>query len=700
MKQLAIIILLFCSIHTYGQSKTSWLKEADKYYNSADFFSALKYYKKILNDSVILSAQVLPYETVVSTQKLNKKNVKIDSNTTISINEYIHHQIGMCYHFTYDYSHAEPHLKTAVDSGSIESDKYYYGVSLMKNSKHDEAIKIFESFIKSNKGSAQLLKMAKSDLTGAYYKAYSKLKTEITVSLADTNVFNKGTSSFGTMWWGSEKKMIFSSARKGGVIIDPLEQNSEFLLDLYWTEIIDSSEWGLPHNFGRPLNSAKHDASGSFNKNNVIFYTRWSDEGKNEKNIYLARGIDLKFFESYKLDSIVNVPGYKSINPHVSMDGTTLFFSSNRPGGEGGMDIWKVRIDKFGNPLNKARNLGPMVNSKFDEVTPFFHETTSTLFFSSNGHKSIGGLDIFKCSYDRDTKSYSGPINLGEPINSPRDDSYMIWDNYLKKGFFSSDRAKCANGHCFDIYEVKNEPIRIMIEGLSFDAVSNDVLSNVKITFKDVEFNFEPFSIYTDESGFYELELSQDVEIFMKGTKLGYFADAASISTKGVTETTTFTQDFFLRNIGGDEIEIKGIEYDYDSHKLRKSSLVELDLLIDFLELNDNLIVQINSHTDYRGNDDYNMDLSNRRAKSCVDYLVNKGIPKERLQAKGFGESTPTHLRDSKEYPILDSKGNRIILAPEYIDNTDDNSKKEEYHQRNRRTAFKVIGEGFNIESK
>ena len=148
MKQLTIIILLFCSIHTYGQSKTSWLKEADKYYNSEDFFSALKYYKKILKDSVILSTQVLPYETTVSTQKLNKKNVKLDSNTAISMNEYIHHQIGMCYHFTYDYSHAEPHFKTAVDSGSIVSDKYYYGVSLMKNNKHDEAIKVFEDYIK------------------------------------------------------------------------------------------------------------------------------------------------------------------------------------------------------------------------------------------------------------------------------------------------------------------------------------------------------------------------------------------------------------------------------------------------------------------------------------------------------------------------------------------------------------------------
>jgi len=700
MKLLSVIFLLFSTIHFHGQSKTSWLKEADNYYNQEDYFSALKYYQKILNDSVILSTQILPYEAVVSTQKLNKKQVKIDSTTTISMNEYIHHQIGMCYHYTYDYSHAEPHLKTAIDSGSIDSDKYYYGVALMRNNKHPEAIKVFEDFIKSASVSEELLKMAKSDLTGAYYKAYSKLKTEIIVSLADTNVFNKGTSSFGTMWWGSEEKMVFASARKGGVIIDPIEQNSEYLLDLYWTERIDSTQWGLPHNFGRPLNSAKHDASGSFNNNNVIFYTRWSDDNRKEKNIYLARGVEMKFFESFKLDSAVNLPGYKSINPQVSMDGNILFFSSNRPGGQGGMDIWSIAIDHFGNTIGEAENLGKKVNSEFDEVTPFFHETTSTLFYSSNGHKSIGGLDIFKSSFDRDTESYSSPVNLGEPINSARDDAYLIWDTFLKKGYFSSDRAECESGHCYDIYEVQNEPIKIILEGLSFDAVTDEILPHTKITFKDVDFIFEPFEIVTDADGFYEKEISQDVEIFLKATKLGYFADAASVNTKGITESTVITQDFFLRNIGGDEIEIKGIEYDYDSHNLRDISMVNLDILLEFLELNDNLVVQINSHTDERGALNYNQKLSERRAQSCVDYLISKGIPEERLIAKGFGESTPTYLKDEAGNPILDAQSNRIILTPAYIYNMPDKKTQEEYHQRNRRTAFKVVGEGFNLESK
>ena len=699
MKRFVQIVLLLVAFNSFGQSKTAWLYNADKYYKAEDYASALKYYKKILNDSVIMATQVQPYETVVTTQKLNKKEVQLDSNTTISMAEYIHHQIGMCYHYTADYNHAEPHFKAAVDSGSISSDTYYYAVSLMKNNKHEEAIKVFEAFIKSPDISPELLKKSKSDLTGAYYKTYQKLKTKVIVNLADTNVFNKGTSSFGTMWWGSEEKLVFSSARKGGVIIDPIEQNSEYLLDLYWTERIDSTEWGLPHNFGRPLNSARHDASGSFNNNNVIFYTRWSDDNRKEKNIYLARGVGLKFFESYKLDSSVNMPGYKSINPNVSMDGKLLFFSSDRPGGEGGMDIWAIGIDPMGKTIGEPYNLGKMVNSEFDEVTPFFHETSSTLFFSSNGHKSIGGLDIFKCSYDRDTKSYTGAVNLGEPINSARDDSYMIWDAFLKKGFFSSDRAECENGHCFDIYEVQNEPIKIMIEGLSLDAVTDEILPNTKITFKDVRFNFEPFEVITDDDGFYELELKQDMEIFMKGTKKGYFADAANVDTRGITETTVITQDFFLRGIPTGEIEIKGIEYDFDSDKLRDNSLVILDELYDFLQLNSNLVVQLNSHTDARGNDAYNLNLSERRAKSCVDYLIGKGLAKERLIAKGYGETQPAFLTDEKGAPVYGESGAKIVLNEAYINSLPSKAKKNEMHQRNRRTAFKVVGEGFELES-
>ncbi|CAG5086082.1 OmpA family protein [Parvicella tangerina] len=698
-KWVLIILTLICSGHIFGQSKSEWLYNADKYYLSEDYASALKYYSKILNDSVIMSLPVLPYESQVTSQKLKNKKIQIDSTKSVSVFEWVHHQIGMCYYYTRDYSHAEAHFVETADSSAFLSDRYYYAVALMNNDKHELALPIFESIAKSKDYNLALRYRCKSHIKGCYYKINDKFETKAIVELADTSVFNKGSASFAPMWWGSEEKIIFTSAREGGVILDPLKQNSEFLCDLYWSERIDSTTWGVAHNFGRPLNSARHDASGSSNGNNIIFYTRWSDEDNRNKQIHLARGIGLKFFESYKLDSAVNLPGYKSINPHVSSDGKTLFYSSDRPGGLGGMDIWMVRIDESGNPTSRPKNLGAPINSKNDEVTPFFHEPSSTLFFASDGHESIGGLDIFKSHYDRAIDYYAEPQNLGEPINSSQDDAYLIFDALLKKGFFASDREPCENGHCYNIYEITNEPIKIMIEGIVFDAMTDDVIPNTTITFKDVRYSKEPFEVMTDEEGYYSTELQQNDEWFMKATKPSYFADASNVDTRKITETTWLMQDFYLTNIPTGEIEIPGIEYDFDSDKLRDTSMAILDELVEFLELNDNLVVELNSHTDARGNDKYNLDLSDRRAKSCVDYLISKGISKSRLIPKGYGESQPAYLKDENGDPVIGADGKKIFLTEEYINSINGNNKQNSLHQKNRRTTFKVVGEDFKLES-
>jgi outer membrane protein OmpA-like peptidoglycan-associated protein len=339
------------------------------------------------------------------------------------------------------------------------------------------------------------------------------------------------------------------------------------------------------------------------------------------------------------------------------------------------------------------------VNSDLDEVTPFFHEASSTLFFSSNGHNSIGGLDVYKSYYDKDGETFNTPANLGLPINSSKDDAYLIWDTKLMKGFLSSDREPCENGHCFDIYEVTNEPIRIVLSGYSYDAATNDILPNTSLTFKDVDGEFAPFVIQTDSSGFYEKELTQGWELFIKAQKEKYFADAANINTKTITETTALTQDFYLNPIPQEEIEIEGIEYDFDSDKLRPISMQRLDKIYEFLVLNNNLVVEINSHTDCRGVDIYNLDLSQRRAKSCVDYLVSKGIARERLIPKGYGETQPNFMAGVDKKPVLNEKGDRILLTEDYINKQKSKERKEELHQRNRRTSFKVVGEKYEVIS-
>jgi OOP family OmpA-OmpF porin len=469
----------------------------------------------------------------------------------------------------------------------------------------------------------------------------------------------------------------------------------EYLLDLYYTQRDDAeSKWEPARNFGRPLNSARHEASGWFNNGNAIFFTRWSDEDKRVKQIYVARQINMRFFESQKLDSMVNTDSTIAINPFVTKDGKWLYFSSDMPGGIGGLDIWRVKLDENGNAKGRAINLGKPVNSDLDEKTPFFHEKSNTLFFSSNGHKTTGGFDIFKADYDEDARNFVIPRNMGVPVNSRFDDSYFIIDENLRFGYVSSNRSDCVqcdstfNGlcsRCFKIFDVTLPELEFKIKGYVFDMASGEAIPNSTIEFKDISYKWEHFEIETDEKGYYEHDLVPNLELFLRASHKGYFADQAVVFTQGSTESKVYTQDFYLEKIPEGEITIEGIEYDYDKATLRPKSKEILDKLIEFLELNNNLKIEIRSHTDERGSDSYNEDLSQRRAQSVVDYLIEHGIPMSRLVPKGYGESMPAE--------VPDLNGNPVILTPEYIYSLTDENLQEEYHQRNRRTAFFVLEE-------
>ncbi len=678
MRRVFLLVLILLPAFFFAQSKQVWLYEADNYYAKSDYASALEYYKKAQDDSLGLAMSIVPYEVVNTNQKLKEsQKTQIDSSTKVSVKDYINHQIAMCYFKIYDYNNSSTHFEKTITVKEYPDDVFYYALSLMNVEKYDSAMTNYEKYIQSEAKNDSLTKLAKKHIQGCYFAlSDNSVKKEVIVTMADTTVFNVGTSAFATMFWGDDR-MIFTSARDGGVVLDRRKQQSEYLCDLYWTEKEGENVWGSPQNFGRPLNSSLHDASGIFNNNNVIFFTRWSDEKREQKQIYLARMIDMKFFESYKLDSAVNYPGYKSINPFVTMDGKTLYFSSNRPGGKGGMDLWKIEIDEVGNPMGEAVNLGSYINTPGNEISPFFHEQSSTLFFSSDGHATIGGLDIYKSEYDQDNEFYVAPINMGKPINSSKDDAYMIWDDLFKYGYLSSDREPCEGGHCYDIYLVENAPIKIMIQGFVYDVETNEALPNSTITFKDIRGAFEPFDVTTNEIGFYKTELHQNAEAFMKAKKKGYFADAANVDTRNITESTTLEQDFFLSKIPETEVEIPGIEYDFDAATLRPKSKEILNELVEFLELNDNITIEIRSHTDSRGNDDYNLKLSDKRAASVVKYLVAHGISKDRLKSIGMGEKEP--LDDCSKYPECGETRH---------DECD-------CHQRNRRTAFKTTSEDF-----
>lgn len=684
MRKLLLVSILLATVQLFGQSKRVWLKYGDDAFLKKDYTTAISYYTKVLDDTTVLNELVLPYE--VQLVNLNTKDFKSDTakqstskpKKEISKSDYVNHQLATASRLNYDYQNAVKYYKIVTDNNSYPQDLYYYGLSLLQIKNYDKSIAIFENLIETSK-SDSLKKLIQKNLGSCYFaldtNSYKKL---IIVKKMDTTVFNAGTSNFAPMYWNSSTKLLFTSARKGGVILDPEKQDSKYLCDLYYTELKDTG-WMKPINFGRPVNTGLHEGSSVISSDDIMFFTRWSDANRNEAFIYMAKMKDGLFFEAYKLSETVNKVGYKAIQPYVSFDGTKLFFSSNKAGGQGGFDLYMCSIDENG-LTGEAKNLGPSINTSGDEVTPFYHTISNTLFFSSNGHTGIGGLDIFKSSLNTDDSLYAAPKNLGTPINSSKDDAYFILDRVQTKGYFASDREDCPGGNCYDIYEFENEPILLDISGTVYDYDTFEPIPSALITIKDVNNDDEPIYLITDEKGFYSTPLKENKQFFLKAQKKGYQASGASASTRGLTETTHIVQDFTLSIIPEQDVVIEGIEYDLNKATLRPKSLEILDKIYDYLILNDNFFIEINAHTDTRGSDKLNQKLSQARAQSCVDYLMSKGIEKERILPTGYGETKPL---------VSDDEIAKMVPKSEEF---------EAAHQKNRRTAFRVLKEGALIK--
>jgi len=682
MRKLLFATLLLATIQIFGQSKRMWLKYGDEAFSNRDYITAIDYYKKVLDDTTVLKEMVLPYE--VQLVNLKTKEFKKDTShnhavtKTISKTDYLNHQLATAYRLNFDYNNAVKYYKIVVENHSYPEDVYYYAMSLINIKDYSQSMTMLEKLLETSKNDS-LKKLVQKGISSCYFALdTNSIKKLIIVRKMDTTVFNVGTSNFAPMYWNSSTKLLFTSARKGGVILNPEKQDSRYLCDLYYTELKDTG-WMKPVNFGRPVNTGLHEASSVISSDEIMFYTRWSDANRNESYIYMAKMKDGLFFESYKLSETVNKQGYRAMQPYVSFDGTKLFFSSNRPGGFGGFDLYMCNIDENG-LTGEAKNLGPTINTARDEVTPFYHTISNTLFFSSNGHTGIGGLDIFKSSLNTDDSIYAAPKNLGTPINSSKDDAYFILDRVQTKGYFSSDREDCPDGNCYDIYEFENEPIYFDLNGTVTDYATGEPIVSSLITIKDVANDEDPLFLITDDKGHYFTPLKENKQYFIKAQKKSYQASAASATTKGLTETTHLVQDFVLDVIPGEDVVIEGIEYDLNKATLRPKSMEILDKIYDYLILNDNFSIEINAHTDTRGSDKANLILSQARAQSCVDYLISKGITKERLMPTGYGEKKPL---------ISDAEIAKLVpKSPEF----------EAAHQKNRRTAFRVMQESTLIK--
>ncbi|MBL4625933.1 MAG: OmpA family protein [Flavobacteriales bacterium] len=695
---LLVLLGVVLSLTGYGQTREDLLRLGNEAFEEENYASAAYFYNKLATGSNSgLEEIVYPYDLKHSNRVKEEKIDSLSSDTTaidslavdttsiqiaiVEVREdssglnlelgledvemiYIYHRLAESYRLDYNYDHAEPWFEKAVKSPHPEFPivVFRYGEILMNNEKYEEARDQFSDFVTnapSEGEGSDLRNAAKQKMKSCNYalKNNGHVK-DITVAKADS-ILNNGTAVFGASFFGSETVIAFSS-----VAINQNQSSENETYSLYLSSH-KNNVWNNPDLIPDPISTLANEGSVCINpKGSKLYFTRWDNEGC---AIYASNNFNGRWMEPYKLEDI-NIEGYKTMNPNLSLDGRTLYFSSNNEGGKGGMDIWSCNLDRWGHPKN-IENLGARINTSGDEISPFMLSNANKLFFSSTGHPGFGGLDVFYSEFQEET-GWTRVKNLGKPINSGRDDAYYITSFNAKNSFFSSDREscdECGHGNCMKLYTCEKGPPRFFLDGFVFDSETDLEIPTAKVTIMDVKKHEVAAIIETDETGYYSLSLEANKIYFIKGQKESYFGDANSVTTMGLTESRSFMVDLYLNAIPLGEIDIPGIEYDYDKATLRDTSKVILDELYEFLVLNDNLQVELRSHTDDRGTHEYNINLSQERAQSCVDYLVSKGINIARITPVGLGETS--HKVEEAE--------------------------TEEEHQLNRRTAFYVVGQHF-----
>ncbi|MDL2297181.1 OmpA family protein [Bacteroidales bacterium OttesenSCG-928-B11] len=522
-------------------------------------------------------------------------------------------------------------------------------------------------------------------------------------------------------WGNLDKKnqIIFSSNREGSVGKGQDQWTGGYFADLYRTDKPKSKntewpgEWSptLPLDEGDVLNTAVNEGEASANlKGGVIYFTRCPQDKKKVMQCYVYSA--QKRGKSWSEPAIVELgpDSFNYVHPYIMPDELTLYFASNKPDGYGGYDLYKATRTKKSGKFTTIENLGPNVNTSGQEVFPTMKDENN-LYFSSDGWPGMGGLDLFHSEFK--DGEFQPAVNLMYPINSCWDDMSIIFDDveaidplskspYMDKGYFSSNRPGGRGGD--DIYYFVLRPLVYSISGFVRDEATLQYIDGAT-----VEISGSDGSLYTtktDVKGYYHFDKSKilgNVTYTMKVTREKYWEDqgknTATQTTVGLAENTDLKQDFILVPIPNEPIILPEVLYDFDQSVLKSQYKDSLLFLYNIMIKNPTLVVELRSHTDYKGNDEYNEKLSQRRAESCVNFLINeKGIDPDRIVARGYGEYRPRKFLNDfsgvyrgKRYTF--PKGTELTEA--YITSLSDKDQQEYANQLNRRTEFIVLRSDF-----
>ncbi|MFT4771118.1 MAG: peptidoglycan-associated lipoprotein [Cryomorphaceae bacterium] len=497
-------------------------------------------------------------------------------------------------------------------------------------------------------------------------------------------LLNSAEYDFSPGWAGDDFNTIyFSSSRQGaqGMAIDL--RTGESFQDIFFTTRDQKGKWSEPERLTYRINTIHNEATPRLTSAfDMMVFTRCESSKDNNKgcNVMITR----KTGDQWSTAQVVEVKNDQSTenttagHPALTVDETHIVFASDMPGGMGGRDLWIAPFDKASMTAGTPVNLGPSINTKGDEMFPFIRQN-GALYFASSGLIGMGGMDNFVAESNGEN-TWGNVENLGAPINSIGHDFGIIWEGDSERGYFSSDRNGGKGKD--DIYSFNLPPLLFALDGVVYDKDTQQPVSEA--TIKVIGSDGASFEASTDAGGAFsfaekgeERYINPETNYSIEVSKPDYLVAKDQISTVGIPESTTFLKEYFITFTAPDKaIEFPEVRYAYNKAELQVNdevnSLDSLDFLFNVLSDNPTIIIELQAHTDSRGKDPYNKDLSQRRAESCVEYLSSKGIPTERMVAKGYGEG-------------------KLRISDKQIAALATEEEKEAAHQKNRRTEFTVL---------
>jgi outer membrane protein OmpA-like peptidoglycan-associated protein len=597
MKNLYIAFSFVTAISTITAQNAS-TKKADKLYSSYEYVTAAEEYLKLVDQG------------------------KGD--------DYVYKQLADTYFNMFNTTEAARWYAKTTEKPQDAETYYRYSQMLKSNGKYDESNKQMQKFVSLSPSDQRALAF-KSD-PNYVPKLFDKKKKYDVKSLD----FNSDKSDYGAVLYDNE--LYFTSARSSSR--KEYGWTKEPFLDIYKADY--NNDGTITNaNIVSELNSKYHDGPVTISSDGSKAYFssesfREASFEKDKKN-KLKLGKNNLFVcskENGKWGKVISLPfnsnQYSTSNPSLSRDGKTLYFSSNMPGSIGGVDIWKVAVNSDGS-FGKPENLGDRVNSEGNESFPFIADDNITLYFASSGKQGIGGLDIFEIDLSKSDQA----INLGKPLNTEKDDFGFTFNKDKNIGFFASNR----NGND-DIFRATPVCFLEVLTKVT-NSITGGVLANASVSIVDEKRNVIATKT-TNEKG----EVSYDVECeksySIQASKDGFEGSSFGIAkTKGGQVKVDAALQPTEAIITETEIVLSPIYFEYNKSNITQDGAFELDKLVQVMKSNVKLVILAKSHTDSRGSDAYNLSLSDRRAKATVQYIISKGIARDRISGKGMGEIEP-----------------------------------------------------------